>query len=168
MLRKFKVMRTACLMAAGCATAFALSSAQAATATDDIDVSATVVATCSISVTEQMAFGNYNGVQNDDTATISVTCTNTTTYDVGLDAGDTAGATVSTREMAGPGTDMLAYALYTDAGRTTNWGNTVDTDTVDGTGNGSAQTLTVYGRVSASQFIEPGSYTDTVTATITY
>lgn len=66
------------------------------------------------------------------------------------------------------GANLLAYALYSDSGRTTNWGNTVSTDTVPGTGNGSAQTLTVYGRIAAAQYVTPGSYADTITATITY
>ena len=131
--------------------------AQAATATTTFSVTAT-----------NLAFGAYTTAQVDNTSTISVTCTKGTTYNVGLDAGTSAGATVTTRKMTGPGGDTLAYALYQDSARTINWGNTVSTDTVIGTGNGSAQTLTVYGRVPAGQFVTPGAYTDTITATITY
>jgi spore coat protein U-like protein len=50
----------------------------------------------------------------------------------------------------------------------TNWGNTVGTDTVAGTGNGAAQALTVYGQIAAGLYVTPGSYTDTITATVTY
>lgn len=50
---------------------------------------------------------------------------------------------------------------------TINWGNTAGT-MVGGTGNGSAQTLTVYGEVPAGQAVTPGAYVDTITATITY
>ena len=70
--------------------------------------------------------------------------------------------------MTGPAGATLAYALYQDSAHTINWGNTVGTDTVSGTGNGSAQTLTVYGEVPAGQSVTPGAYTDTITATITY
>jgi spore coat protein U-like protein len=46
--------------------------------------------------------------------------------------------------------------------------NIVGTDTVAGTGNGTDQPLTVYGRVPAGQQAPSGSYTDSVTGTITY
>src|SRR5262249_56597254 len=100
--------------------------------------------------------------------TITVTCTNTSPYNVGLDPGTATGATVTTRKMSGPGGALLAYALYQDAAHTKNWGNTVGTDTVAGTGNGNAQSLTVYGQVAAGQYVTPGAYADTITATITY
>ena len=97
-----------------------------------------------------------------------VTCTNGTTYNVGLNAGTVTGATVTTRAMTGPASATLSYALYQDSGHATNWRNTVGTDTKSGIGNGSAQTLTVYGQLAASQYPTPGAYTDTITATITY
>ncbi|MDR6502022.1 spore coat protein U-like protein [Burkholderia ambifaria] len=129
-------------------------------------VTATVDATCQITATP-LAFGAYAGTQTDATSTLSVTCSNTTPYNVGLDAGLATGATVTSRAMTITGASLL-YSLFQDAGRTTNWGNTVGTDTVAGTGTGSAQTLTVYGRVAAGQFVTPGAYTDTITATVTY
>jgi spore coat protein U-like protein len=70
--------------------------------------------------------------------------------------------------MTGPAAAVLSYALFSDAARTVNWGQTISTDTVAGTGNGSAQALTVYGDVAAAQFLAPGAYTDTITATVTY
>jgi spore coat protein U-like protein len=63
---------------------------------------------------------------------------------------------------------LLGYKLFSNSGRATNWGNTVGTDTVTGTGTGNSQSLTVYGQVHAGQYFKPGSYTDTITATITY
>ncbi len=139
----------------------------AATATTTFQVTATVQATCLISATN-LAFGTYTGVQVAQTSTISITCTNTTPYNVGLNAGTAPGATVSTRKMTGPSAALLSYAMYQDAGHTINWGNTVGTDTVAGTGNGSAQTLTVYGLLTAGQYVTPGAYVDTITATVTY
>jgi spore coat protein U domain-containing protein, fimbrial subunit CupE1/2/3/6 len=139
----------------------------AATATTTFQVTATVQATCLISATN-LAFGTYTGVQVAQTSTISVTCTNTTPYNVGLNPGTASGATVTTRKMTGPGGALLAYALYQDAGHTINWGQTVGTDTEAGTGNGSAQALTVYGLLTAGQYVTPGAYVDTITATVTY
>ena len=141
--------------------------AQAATTTTTFQVTATVLSTCQVSATG-LAFGNYTGAQTNATSTISVTCTNTTPYNVGLDAGTSAGATVTTRAMTGPAGALLGYALYSDAARSVNWGNTVGTDTVTGTGTGSAQALMVYGRIPAGSLPTPGAYADTVTVTVTY
>lgn len=141
--------------------------AVAATATTTFSVTATVQATCLISG-NNLGFGTYTGSAIPATTTLSVTCTNGTTYNVGLNAGTASGATVTTRAMTGPASATLNYALYEDSGHTTNWGNTVGTDTKAGTGNGSAQTLTVYGQLASNQYPTPGSYTDTITATITY
>lgn len=149
------------------ALGLAVTPAVAATATTTFAVTATIEATCVVSATP-MAFGTYTGVVANSTSTVSVTCTNTTPYDVGLDSGTATGATVSTRKMAGPGGALLNYALYSDSSRTVNWGNTVSTDTVAGTGNGTAQAITVYGKIPAGQYLAPGSYADTITATVTY
>ncbi len=48
------------------------------------------------------------------------------------------------------------------------WGNTIGTDTVAGTGTGSNQSLTVYGRVPVQSTPVGATYTDTVIVTVTY
>ncbi|HEY2858526.1 MAG TPA: spore coat protein U domain-containing protein [Terracidiphilus sp.] len=135
--------------------------------TSSFTVTATVQATCSISATS-LAFGTYASVAINSTSTLSVTCTNTTPYNVGLNAGTASGATVTNRSMTGPGAAKLGYKLFRDSGRTLNWGNTVGTDTLAGTGTGALQSLTVYGQLTAGQHVAPGSYADTITATLTY
>ena len=146
---------------------FPASPAMAATATATFAVTATVVATCTTSATP-LAFGNYTGTQTDAASAVTVTCTNTTPWTITLDPGVATGATVTARKMTGPAAALLAYSLYTDAGRTTNWGNTVAPNVVSGTGSGSAQSNPVYGRIAAGLFVAPGGYTDTITATVTY
>ena len=141
--------------------------AEAATSTSTFNVTATVQATCTVSATN-LAFGVYTGAQAMGTSAISVACTNTTTYQVGLNAGTASGATVTTRQMTGPSSALLNYALYRDAARTQNWGNTASTDTVGGTGDGNTRSITVYGTVPAGQLVAPGSYSDTVVVTVTY
>lgn len=131
-----------------------------------ISVTATVQATCTISATS-LAFGNYTGVQNDSTATITVTCTNTTPYYVNLNSGLQQDSSNYPR-MKGPGSDLLSYRLFQNAARTVAWQNTVNVNGEAGTGNGTSQQLTVYGRVVAGQKIRPGAYVDTVVATISY
>lgn len=145
-----------------------LSQALAATATTTFSVTATVTTTCSIVASSNMAFGSYAGVQADSTSTLSATCSNLTPYNIGLDAGTGTGATVTDRKMTGPGSDTLTYHLFRDSGRTLNWGNTVGTDTVSSTGTGSAQSFTIYGRLPASQFVQSGGYSDTITVTLTF
>lgn len=139
---------------------------QSATTTTNMAVSATVLSTC-IVVASPLAFGNYSATQLDSTTTIIVTCTNGTAYKVGLNEGLASGATVTTRKMQFL-TNTLNYSLYSDAGRTLNWGNTPGTDTVDATAGLLPDTHTVYGRIPADQYVTAGAYLDTVTVTVTY
>jgi spore coat protein U-like protein len=157
----------ALLIAATAFVGFSPSAVLAATATTTFQVSATVAATCVLSATN-LAFGSYSGVQSDITSTVTATCTNTTPYTIGLSAGASTGALVTTRAMTGPAGALLNYSMFRDSARSLNWGNTAPTDTVGGTGNGSGQALTVYGRIAAGQYVAPGAYTDTITATVTF
>lgn len=136
------------------------------TATTSFTVTVTVALACTITASN-LNFGTFQGTVLNSTSTISVTCTKTTPYNVGLNAGTTTGATVTTRKMQN-GTHRLGYSLYQNSTHTTNWGNTVGTDTVAGTGNGAIQNLTVYGQVPAATVPAAGNYTDTITATVTY
>jgi spore coat protein U-like protein len=136
-------------------------------ATTSFTLTVVIQATCTIAA-NPLNFGNYAGALISSSTTISVTCTKSANYNLGLSAGLSTGATVTTRKMTGPSSSLLNYKLFSNSGYTTNWGNTVGTDTVAGTGSGVAQTLTVYGQIPAQQFVRPGSYTDTVVATLTY
>jgi spore coat protein U-like protein len=78
------------------------------------------------------------------------------------------GATVTNRKMTSPASATLKYAIFRNSTQTQNWGNTVGTDTVAGTGNGTAQPITAYGQMAAGQSGNPAVYSDTITATITY
>lgn len=152
------------------AAMLATGTAQAATQNSTMGVSMTVTGGCTVAA-GSISFGTQSIITAnvDQTGTLSVTCTNTTPYNVGFDQG-TNGASVSARRMKGGAgnTEFVNYALFTNAGRTTNWGSTIGTDTLAGTGNGSAQTLTVYGRVAPQTMGSPGAYSDTITVTLTY
>jgi spore coat protein U-like protein len=148
--------------------------AQATTATNTFTVSTNVTASCAVSGSD-LTFTDVDPLANASTATngtstVSVTCSNTTPYDVGISAGAASGATVSARKMTHTDTtSTLNYALYSDSARSTNWGDTVATDTVAGTGSGAVQDLTVYGKIaSGQQTAKVGAYSDTVTVTVTY
>ncbi|HET7085766.1 MAG TPA: spore coat U domain-containing protein [Rhizomicrobium sp.] len=139
----------------------------ACTTTTTIPITASVQPSCTISATN-LNFGNYARAQLDGLSTIQLNCANATTWNVGLNAGVFPGATVTTRSMAGPSAFQLNYSLFSNPARSINWGNTVGTDTVSGTGTGASQTLNVYGRIPAAQNVGPGSYVDTIVATITF
>ena len=159
----FGVIATVCV-----AFAAAPKVASAATTTASFIVSTTVQTSCVISATP-MQFGAYVGTDvSNSTSTITVQCSATEPYDVGLNAGTATGATVTTRQMTGPGNALLNYGLYTDFARTVNWGDTVGTDTVSGIGTGNPQNLTVYGQIPAGQGVASGDFTDTIIATVTF
>ena len=143
--------------------------AHGTTTTTPFTVQITIVASCVINSAGTLNFGNQNVLTSavPGTSTIQVQCTNTTPYNIGLNAGTAPGATVTTRKMTNAG-NTISYSLYSNAGMTTNWGNTVGTDTVAATGNGAAQSYTVYGQVPAQTTPAPATYTDTITVTVTY
>ena len=152
------------------ATACGLSAvAKAGSTTTTFTSQITIAAACAINSASTLNFGTQGmlAANVDQTSTIQVVCTNTTPFTIGLDAGTGSGATVATRKLTSGG-NTVNYALYTDAAHTTIWGNTVSTDTVAGTGAGSAQNFTVYGRVPPQTAPAPGNYSDTITVTVMY
>lgn len=144
--------------------------AMAATATGSLNVTITIQAECTVVSASDLDFGTHGVIDTnlDQTTTISIQCTSGTPYAVGLDAGTGSGATLAARLMSGPASATVQYSLYRDAGRSQVWGDTPGVDTVDGTANGSAETLSVYGRVPAQATPGAGTYSDTVAITITY
>ncbi len=145
--------------------------AGAGTVATTFEVTATIKPTCTISATD-LNFGSYIEAQVDGQSTITVTCTDTTPWEVGLNEGDSTLATVGNRSMTGPDRSSLKYDLFTNAARTITWGDhpaLPGQDVVSGTGTGSAQPLTVFGRIPADQRTpEAGAFLDTIEATITF
>lgn len=159
------IMTVAGALTLGLASSVAI--AATSTSTTTFQVTANVPANCSIAAND-LNFGSYTGTLTTATSALNVTCTNSLPYAVGLDAGLTPAATTSTRAMQGPSSSALNYAIAQDSGHTTNWGNVNGTDTVAGTGTGASQTLTMYGQIPAGQNVRAGSYSDKITATLTY
>jgi len=141
------------------------------TATFPFYVKATVVSNCVISAAN-VDFGAIGFLTNpvNVTSVISATCSTGTSYAIALNAGTGSGATVANRSMTlSGGGSSLTYQLYKDAGRSQPWGDgSSGTTTFTGTGNGSAQTATVYGTLPVQPRGELGSYVDTITVTVTY
>jgi spore coat protein U-like protein len=102
-----------------------------------------------------------------------VTCTNAAPYAIGMDNGTNASS--GQRRMAYNGA-YLSYNLFVDSAHSYPWStaasNSTCTTTGDcylGTGNGTAQSVNIYGVVPAvGTAPAAGLYTDTVVMTITY
>jgi spore coat protein U-like protein len=152
--------------------------AVAATATSNFTVTATVVASCTIS-TAGIGFGNYDPVVANATTpvdangTVTVACTSGAATTVGMNQGATpTGASTAAaplRQMASGAVNRMRYDLYQDAARTTAWGDvgTAAAEAYNSTGK-AAVTLNIYGRIPSGQDVVVGAYTDTVTATIQF
>lgn len=122
--------------------------------------------TCRVVVATDLDFGSTGGLSGDryQTSTIQLQCPTGAAWRVGLDDG--ANANGSTRRMAS-GANHIIYELYRDNARTQRWGTQGISD-ASGAGDNTVQSLTVYGRVPAQPNPPPGTYSDTVTVTLTY
>jgi spore coat protein U-like protein len=156
--------------------------AQAATATGSFQVQIEIQKSCTVTAGSgsNIDLGTVASTATNSAGsnTISVNCTKSTPFFFGLapsaSNGGTnsgSGAMASTGGVAG-NTDKVAYQLRSTAGASgTVWGNTATTSTVGngvaGTGNGSAQSHTVYATVPSANYAAD-SYADTVTVTVNY
>lgn len=139
--------------------------------------SSALLQSCSVSATA-VNFGTYNplsGSATQSTGTVAVVCQVLlvglfVNWTVTLSTGSS-GNYVARQLLSGA--NSLSYNLYTDAARTSVWG-----DGTNGTSVVSANPFlvvgsntvnyTVYGRIPAAQDRPAGSYSDTLTVTMTY
>src|SRR5436190_8055201 len=112
--------------------------AHASSTTSTFTVQVTVTSSCVINSASTLNFGSQGVLTAnvDQTTTLQVQCTNTTPYNIGLDAGTGSGATMAARKMTSGGA-TVTYSLYSDSGHSTVWGNTICSYTVTGTCSGS-------------------------------
>ncbi|MGC7402739.1 Csu type fimbrial protein [Pandoraea pneumonica] len=167
-----------CLALSGATGLLALNGpAQGATysngsATATMLVTLTILPGCTIAATP-MTFTPVQGSATGpvpSTSTLSVICTSSTGYNIGLNAGTTASSTETNRLLAGTltgNTTTIPFGLYQDSGHATPWGNTQGTNTLGDSGSGVVKTYTVYGQATLSATMPtPDVYTSTVTATV--
>lgn len=132
-------------------------------------VSATVTNNCTIGATN-LSFGTAGVIGGgiNASSSLSVTCTNNDAWRISLNGGGSGNVAARVMQRTGGG-GSVNYQLYTDAARSQAWGDgTGGTTRATGTGTGLAQTVNVYGRVPAQATPRPGSYGDTVMATIEF
>jgi spore coat protein U-like protein len=131
---------------------------------------------CTVGVTS-ISFGNYNVFSStpaDTVGTITVNCgRRVVQVNVTLGVSQTSGAFIPRQMRRSAGSDRLSYNIYTDPARTTIFGN--------GTGGTSdvrlhrppgppanwSQIITTYGRIPPGQDVSVGTYSDTLSVTVT-
>lgn len=138
----------------------------AATNAYSLTANATVTPQCSVSSPNTLDFGMIASLASpiDAQTTISLSCSNQLPYTVGLSSAS--GQSPTALQMSNGG-KKLNYAVYQNSSRTTGWGN-VAGSWVSGTGTATSQSLTVYGRLPIQTLPPTGTYTDTISVTVTY
>ena len=144
--------------------------------------SSSYAAACTVS-SAGVAFGRYvpaSGTNDRSTGTVTISCSGLlglllpyVPYTISLNSGLYSGGIFSNRRMFS-GSSYLSYQLYSNSAGTTVWGDgTGGSSTVSGTctailGNCSSS-KTIYGLIPALQSgVAPGTYSDTVTVTVSY
>jgi spore coat protein U-like protein len=122
-------------------------------------------ASCTIASVTPVVFGTYSGMTEAVSSTLTIQCTSGLAYNIGLSAGTAGGATVYSRAMIGPSA-TLGYGLFSDAGHSVIWGNSSGTGWVSGTGTGATQQVIIYAQIPSGENVAAGSYSDTVTVTL--
>ena len=150
-------------------------SSVAGTATQNLPISVVVGSNCTISTTA-VAFPAYDPIvthattADDSTAgAVTIACTKNTTASIGLGLGLNATASQRRMEDVSTATNYLNYELYSNAGRTTVWGNAAGSwYTPPAAPDKNPRTFQVYGRIAPGQDIPASTYNDTVVATVNF
>ncbi|EOW1326301.1 spore coat U domain-containing protein [Klebsiella aerogenes] len=112
-------------------------------------------------------YSNVDVASSAGAGSIVVACTPGMAISLALDYGINGGSAAQ-RYMSNSTGNTLAYQLFQDANRSTVWGTGAQAYSVASFPN-TTQTYTVYGRLFATNgFPAQGSYSDTVTVTLTY
>lgn len=150
----------------------------ALTATSNMNVTASIDMNCTIS-TADIAFGEYKPTTDHASAaltangSVSTTCTVGSSGKIIIGQGEHAGSGSSdaspVRRMAlANDSSYLAYDVFSDSDRQAKWTNEVSSG-IAYTASGSAQVMTVYGKIAGGQTTaEKGSYADVLVVTVNY
>jgi len=135
---------------------------------------------CQLNSTSTVDFGNINDISTtkrdyNAQGAVNSTCNYGTPYSIYLGDGNNR-ISGGFRRMINGNNEYIPYQLYKDSNYSTVWDTTGGVTNVggaggvSGTGTGSAQTTTVYGKIPQGTSIAstPGSYADSVVVTVTY
>lgn len=135
---------------------------------------------CGLESVTGVAFGTYNpllGAPNLSSGTFNVRCGrgyadgNYSRFYYAVTVGSGGSGNTAARKMSN-GIDNLNYGLYQESGRLTNLtvvnGSFIfPFDIIGGVREGSIL-FNIYGRIPAGQLVSAGTYTDTITLTLTF
>jgi spore coat protein U-like protein len=150
------------LMALTAIVVLAMSSvSMAATKTNPLNVTATVVANCNITSVTDITFGTYDTTSLtplDANGDMTFRCTKNTSYKAYI---------TGVRAMTGGGADTLTFTLFSDAGHTTAF--PIDNSGAPTNAPSNAPiSKTVYGRIPATQDVGVDTYAQVLVATVEY
>ena len=171
-------VRTLFLAISASALAMVAFAAAAGTAGGTLAVSATVNTNCTVNspTLTFTAIDPTANVNSTGQANLSVTCTRGTTL-VDIKLGPGGHQIVSGSRQVNSGANNMAYALYTDSGHTTLWGDSSTTGIGNKLSTGfsaftsvaTPQTFTVYGLIlAAAEDVPAATYTDSVAVTVDF
>ena len=162
---------------AGTLFSFAAHAQQASPQTAEMGVTLEIQDECTITASD-LDFGatGFIDAELSAQATVTVTCTEGSGYNIGLNAGANPATPgdVATRRMHLSKNAMdyyVPYNLRIGSSVGTEWGNTRPTNTVNAeAATGEAEVITVYGvvPVASGPHVPTGAYEDTITATVWY
>jgi len=145
------------------------------TVTNTLNVSATVPSACTFGTIGTLDFGSLDSsftagtTDKNGTSTINYTCVTGTvgvmTLDQGANPNTGSTDTAPLRRLKNGSSNYISYAIN-QTGSGTVWGNTAGTG-VNLTADGTQHSVTAYG-VATHANVPAGTYSDTVTITITF
>ena len=158
---------------AATAAVFGSVGANAETKTGNFDITANVISSCYLE-TQNIDFGSVQVTNPEDTvanSSVNVVCSKGIGYNVTLSGGLSTDPTARQMALSTNADERLNYSiLINDGASEFNWGTAdgqklVQTavQNVDGTA-----TFAIKAVIPGSQFVTPGAYSDTLTATINY
>ncbi len=161
-------MRKLILVAAG-AGMLVTTPAVAGTNSSTLTVQATVAESCEVSdaTLSWTGLGVLAGADHDTSTSMSITCTDGADYNINLAGGNNENSG-QRRMVGGTNGDFIPYDLYLGVPSS---GTIVPVGTAvaAGTGNGTAQSMTIGGRIpSSAANVTADSYSDSVAVTITF
>lgn len=153
-------------------------SSSAAVANGTFQVLITVLKSCTVTAGSgsniNLGSVSTNATNTSGSNTISVNCSKTTPYYIGLapsNANLLGAGTMASSTNPVTNTDKVPYQLNQISATGPVWGDTATTiaagNGVAGTGSGAAQSYTVYATAASANFT-PDSYADTVTVKVNY
>ncbi len=152
---------------------FASDGASAAQATANMNVSATVTGTCSVTV-GNLAFPTNitttaSAAINATPTSMDVTCTVGTPYTVGISVGNNTFSLPRRMSDGAPTPNTMLYNVCQDAGCTTSW-DPIGTPAgnVASSGTGAAQNYAIFGQIPIQSTPPTGAYTDIAVVTVGY